>query len=164
MAHAAIALQVVGTIVSMAGHLQRGKAAEAARNFEAQQIEEKAKLKDALAQREAIEERRKKRILISNAIARAGASGGGVYGDGSVMKTIEGIEATGEQNALTALWEGRQESFFLRNQANALRFEGKQARKAGRIGALSSVLSGGASIAKTYNDTYGKEETEEEYA
>lgn len=182
----ATALMAVGTIVSVIGSIKQGNEAEriaesnalatrnvgeanaGARELEAVQLERQANQERASAQRVAIEERRQKRLYISRAIAVAGASGGGVFTDISVINDIGKIGGVGEYNATTALWEGNEAALGLEDQAHMKRYqanigryesgqranilisEGKAAKTASRYGALSTAIRGGVSIYDRY--------------
>ena len=70
-------------------------------------------------------------------------------------------EAEGEYSALASLFEGsnranqlRNQAIGLKNQASATRYEGKQARKAANIGAVTSLLNT-AGNAGTFYSKYG---------
>jgi hypothetical protein len=139
------------TVLSAGGQIMQGNAAAKSAKFSAKQMDRNAIAAEAESQRAAIEERRKSDVLQSRARAVAAAGGGTTTGIG-VQDVIADIENIGEYNALSALFEGSTQAQGLRTQADATRYEGKQAKRASRIGALSTVLSGGA---KAYERTYG---------
>lgn len=71
----------------------------------------------AAGQREAIEERRHKRLTQSGALAKAAADGGSA-GDPTVLAIAGQIEQAGEWNAMTALYEGEAGASYYRGQAD----------------------------------------------
>jgi len=139
------ALAVGGTVLSAAGAAQQGRAAQAAANYQAAQLDAAAKTERASAQREAMDERRQKELMISRARAVGAASGGG-----QDMQLLGDIEEDGELRALTAMWQGEEAAKGREQQADSSRFDGAQARKAGRIKAATTLLSGGSSLFERY--------------
>jgi hypothetical protein len=142
---------LAGTVMSAGGSIMQGKAAQASSEFQAGQLDRNALAAEASSQRVAIEDRRKAEVLQSRARAVA-AAGGGVTTDVGVSDVLAKIEEAGEYNALASLFEGREQAAGLRTKAAATRFEGKAAKKAGQIQALSTIMSGGA---KTAERQYG---------
>lgn len=145
---AAPTLSTIGTIASVGGALvsglgamQQGKAAKVNANFQAKQMEQQAGQDRAYAQRVAIEKRREANVAISNAQARGAASGGGAT-DPTVLNITGALAQQGEYNALSALFSGEERARGQELQASATRMEGKQAKKAGMIGGVSTIASG----------------------
>lgn len=134
-------LAIGGTILSTVGAIQQGNAAQASANYQAQQLDAQAKTERAVAQRQANEERRQKELVISRARAVGAASGGGQDYD-----LLGDLEEEGEYRAATAMWEGEEAAKGRTNQANAARFEGKQAKKASRFKAAGTILGGATSF------------------
>lgn len=130
-----------GSILSGLGQMQAGKAAQQSANSQAQQLEQRAGQERAASQRVAIEERRKGKIAISNAQAAAASSGGGAT-DPTVLNIEGAIAKQGEYNALSALFDGEERARGQELQAVASRYEGKQARRAGMAGGVSTIISG----------------------
>lgn len=134
-----------GSVLSGIGQVQAGKAANVNAKFQAAQAEQQAGQEQATAQRVAIEERRKAAIVVSNVRAASAASGGGAT-DPTVLNIEGGIAQQGEYNAMSALFEGEERSKALKLQAASTRMEGKQAKKAGMIGGVSTIISGASTI------------------
>jgi hypothetical protein len=130
-----------GSIVSGLGQIQAGRAANVSAKFQAAQAQQQAGQERATAQRVAIEERRKANIALSNAQAAAAMSGGGTL-DPTVMRLTGGLAQQGEYNALSALFEGEERARGMELGAAAKRMEGKQARRSGMIGGLSTIAAG----------------------
>ena len=178
MAEAAVPLMVVGSLVSASGTIAGGKAQESygrslegASDYQAQVsentaaiLEQNAGQERAASQRTAAEERRRARLAGSRAQAVAAASGGGAS-DINVTDAISDLEGEGTFRALTALYNGDQSAKGLeaaaydkRNEAAMKRYEGdlyayqgRQARKAGGVKAISTLIGGAAGIAGKYN-------------
>lgn len=153
MAFLAAALPIIGkvamiggTLLSSAGAIQAGKQQETAANYQADQLEASGKAEYAAGQRKALEERRRSDLAISRAKAVGAASGGG-----QDLNLLGAIEEEGTYNTLVAEWEGTEAMKGRNAQGAAARVEGKNARKAGMIGAGSTLLQG----ASSYYDKYG---------
>jgi len=132
---------VGGSVISGLGQMQAGRAANASAKFQAAQMEQRAGQERAASQRVAIEERRRAGIAMSNAQAATAASGGGAT-DPTVLNITGGLAKQGEYNALSALFEGEERARGLQLQATSTRMEGRQARRAGMIGGISTIVSG----------------------
>jgi hypothetical protein len=118
----------------------------------AEQAAGKAK---ASSQRKSAEELRQNRRLQSRQIALAAASGASTS-EKNIADLIADTAAEGAYSSSVALYEGElrsdsllNEALSLRNKAEITRFEGRQARRAGNIGAISSLLDTGASAGST---------------
>ena len=159
-----VTMMLVGsTVLSAAGNLQEGWAADAnakaqqqSLEYEAKQSEVQAGQERAAAQRRAMEERRQATLASSRARALA-AAGGGATIDPSVVNLMGDLAAEGEYNAGVAMYEGEEEARNLETSASLRRYEGtmarsagKQAKRAGYIKAGTTVLKGGKSIYDSY--------------
>jgi hypothetical protein len=172
---AATVIGTVGTIVSAndaaSAARAEGRSAKEVGDWQAAQLRQQAGQERAAAQRRAIEERRRGTLAVSKARAAAAASGGGAA-DPTVLKIYGDLAAEGEQNALTALWEGEEAAKGLEAQAAGAQYEGASAdyasrmtskayRRAGYIGAVGNLLSGGSDFYSKYggdtaDGTYGR--------
>ncbi len=161
----ATAATIGGSIVSGLGQIQAGRAANISSKFQAAQAQQQAGQQRAAGQRAAIEERRKTDIALSRGQAVAAASGGGAL-DPTVLKLMGGVAQQGEYNALSALFESEEAARGLELGAAAKRMEGKQAKKAGMIGGISTIAGGiGQGLYQKYgtpstampSETYGGE-------
>jgi len=162
---AALAATVGGSIVSGLGQMQAGRAANVSAKFQAAQAQQQAGQERATAQRAAIEERRKADLALSRGQAVLASSGGGAL-DPTAMRLMGGIAQQGEYNALSALFQGEETARGLELGAAAKRMEGKQAKKAGMIGGISTIAGGigqglyqkyGTSSTAMPSGTYGGE-------
>lgn len=142
-------LMLAGTGMSVFGQLQQGKAQEKAAKYEAQQMDANAKQVEASGQHAAIEQRRQSELLQSRAQAVAGATGFGMV-DPDVLKIIGGITEEGERAFQSELFNSRSQANQMKAQAGATRYEGAQVRRATRIGAAATALSGVADAASGY--------------
>lgn len=138
-------LAIGGTIISTAGAIQSGKTQNAAAQYQAQQLEAQGKTERAVSQREAQEERRQKELALSRARVVGAASGGG-----QDLALLGDIEEDGELRALSALWQGEEAAKGRKNQAAASRFEGRQAKSAGLVKGLGTLMEGGTSFYEKY--------------
>ena len=91
----------------------------------------------ASSQRAAIEEKREARYLVSSARARA-AAGGADLSDPSLVKNFAEIEAAGEYNALTRLWEGESEAISDEAAAESRINEGRAGETSALVGTAIS--------------------------
>ena len=139
---------------------QQSQAYAIAKETEAAQYEDQALAETASAQRVAMEEQRKSRILQSRALAVAGASGAGTS-DPTVVDIISDLAGEGAYRAAVAMYEGGQRTKGARDAAAAARYEGATGlasgsasaasqRQAGQIGTLGTIFSGVGQVASLY--------------
>jgi len=140
-----LAITAVTTLVSAYGQHQQGIAANRALKLEAKQMEIAAGQERAASQRNAAEERRQANIALSNATAAAAASGGGAA-DPSVITNKLNLAREGEYRSLMRLYEGEQSGRNYENQALIKRYEGQQKVAAGRINAMTTLVSGASGM------------------
>ena len=143
------ALAIGGSVLKAGGTLFSSGAQAKSLKSEARQLDTKAGLERASSQREAMEERRKARLLQSRGLAVAAASGGGAD-DPGVVNILADIAGEGEYRSLTALYEGNERAFGLESEAKARRKEAKNVKTAGYIGAASTLLGAGSSMSERY--------------
>lgn len=128
-------LAAIGTVISAVGSMRAGQAANA--QYQARAMSERAS-----SSRAAFNQTRDTEYLQSRARAYAAASGGS-SDDPSVVNTIGQIGSEGEYRRLTALYEGD-------TAANASSYAGDVARSTGNMKGISTLLTGGASLASKY--------------
>lgn len=116
--------------------------------FEAGQLEVNAGQEMAMAQRRAMEERRRADLVSSRALALSAASGGAT--DPSVLDIIGNIEGEGAYRALTSIYEGEERARQFRTAAAARRWEGAAAENASRGNMFGTLLRGGATLLSKY--------------
>lgn len=145
LAAAAPFLALGGGILGAYGSIQQGKIDQANAAIRAGQLAENANAVEAASQREAIKAKREAKYLESRAQAVAAASGAGAA-DPTVQNIMDRIEAEGEYNALTALYNGKTRARDMRLEGAVALQEGENAVKSSRLNALTSVLSGASSF------------------
>ncbi|EPG3452769.1 hypothetical protein R2980_002790 [Klebsiella oxytoca] len=138
-----------GSILSGVGAYQQGKSQTAQLRQQAGQLRTQANNVNASAQLEARGETDKARQAESTSLANAAASGANANSVSAINSRAD-IVQQGELNNLTTLWNGEQQANQLKNQANALDAQAKATKKAGTLGALSSILGAGTSLYKIY--------------
>jgi len=151
-----------GTLFSVFGQLQQGKAAEIegkmqqqAADFNAWQSEREAGVAIAISQRQAEEERRQGRFAASRALAVAAASGGGVS-DPTIVRLISETKGVAAYRASVALYQGEDRARQLRLQGVIGRFEGANAAAAGSEKAMGLAISAGATGLKGAMNLFDK--------
>lgn len=151
------AMMVASTVLSAKGQLDQAAAIQRAAQrrkqaaeFEAQQLEQDAGQQKATSQVQAAIEDRNTRLVNSAAVARAAASGAGAS-DPTVVNLISRTAGEGAFRKAAALYQGESAARLDLQRAAAARFDAatgvedaNAAAKSARIGALSTVLSGGA--------------------
>ena len=167
MAAAAIPLLIGGGLLSAGSQIQAGNATSRMATTVAGQLRSNADLADtsannasAVGQRGAAEALRQNKMLQSKQIALAAASGASTS-EKNIADLISRTAGQGEYEALSSIYEGDVRATSLRNEASGLRnkammtqFEGRQARKAGNMAAMSSLI-GSAATASSFYTKYG---------
>ncbi len=141
---------VAGTVMSAVGARNAGISANQEADYRAKQAEINAGQERASAQRASVEQIRQLRVAQSHGQAVAAASGAGAL-DPSVMDIMGDLEAQGQYKAATATYQGEDSARNLETQAMLDRFSGSQARKAGDVKALSTVMSGATDLYSKYD-------------
>jgi hypothetical protein len=134
-------LIVAGSLLQAYGAAEAGSAAAEQGRRQYQQNLIAAGQAKAAAQRDAMEETRKGKLIASRALAVAAASGGGAS-DPSVVNTIADIDGEGAYRASVALYGGEEESRRLITEGKFAQYEGQQKRSAYRMQAATSLISG----------------------
>lgn len=142
-------IAAAATVFSVYSSVQSGKQQQVLLDQQAREREEDAKAAQAESQREALNERKKAKNLVSRARAVAAASGAGAS-DPTVTNILTDIETQGEVNFLNALHSGETMARGLRSGAATARREGTAARTAGNIKAASTALGGATSWYSKY--------------
>lgn len=156
MAELAVAAAIGGTALQAVGAIQQGRAADVSAKFEAQQLEQNARQREAIAQREAIVRADAIRKAESSAIARAGAGGVAIQSP-TIANILGGFEEDAAYERDVALYQGAEEATGMRTQADATRIAGRQARRAGVMSAITTTAMNAATFGagKTLGDKYG---------
>jgi len=146
MAEFAAFLPVASTVLQTVAPILEGNAADKSAGYQAAQLEQRAGQSRATAQRQSIEDRRQSRLALS----RLQALGGGGGGDETMVKLASDIAGEGEYRALTSLYEGEEQARSDEQQAGAVRASGKNAKRASRIKAIPSILTGFGDISSMF--------------
>lgn len=159
-----MALTAAGAATSAAGTIAGGRAAadagartQQAMEFRAKQEEQAAQESRAVAQRSALEARRKGVLLNSKLVARAAAGGGGVD-DPTVLNLAGDIAARSEYDALFDMARGENKARGLEDSAMGSRLtgeaalaEGRAKQKAATLSAIGTIIGGAGSMFGQYN-------------
>jgi len=164
-------LTAAGTIASgnaaaAAGKMQQqqGLMAQKAAEYEAQQLEIKAKEERAAGQREAYEYQRRKDLALSSLQARAGASGFSAT-DPSTLAIADEIARYGTLQEQVAMYGGeskarginagaatrRMEGEMSKYAGDMAYYEGKAKKSASRLDAAGTIIGGISGLATKYN-------------
>lgn len=143
-------LSAAGTVAGAIGSIQQGRAAEATAGYNAKVAENNATAEKQRATYEAgmIEERKDK----IRASQEAGMAASGVdVGTGTPVAVLGDTEAQGQRDVLARLYSGNTAATASMNDAKLFRAEGRAARKAGNMGAITSLLTGFGKMAGGMN-------------
>lgn len=135
-------IQLAAGAVSAIGSIRQGNAANAAAQANAQALKQRADaVRSATVGREEMQ-RAQARQVVGEQVA-AGAESGGMLA-GSNLDLLRQSMFNAEMDALNIRYQGLTEGTSLENEARLERFRGRQARTAGYLSAVGSILSGGA--------------------
>ena len=160
-------LMAASTVVSMQGAAQQGRAAAAQgkaeqqlRDYESAQLSHQAVQEQALAQRAAINVRRKADLAQSRLQAVAAASGASAS-DPTIIDLAQDIEGQGEYDVATALYNGDERAYNLQMGSALKQYQGQVARMSGTAAQsmaqtkMASALLDGAQSATSFYGKYG---------
>lgn len=137
------ALAAIGTLVSAVGTVAGGVAAKKDSDFQATQLDAKAKEEMASSQREAAQSKEQATLANSRAQALAASSGGGAGTDApTIVKLMSDTAGQGQLNADTQLYTGYSRAAGLTDQAAAARRTGKASLLGGILGGFGQAASG----------------------
>jgi hypothetical protein len=143
------AVLLIGAALSAKSSIDSGNAEKNSAYSEALLHERNAKITRGIAQRDAEREREYGRYIQSDAMAIAAAGGAGT--DNANMRQIMAeLQTESEYRALTHLYNGETEAYGMELQAAARRDEGRSAARAGKIGAVTSILTAYTGWQSTY--------------
>lgn len=165
---ALMAMAATSTVLSAAGQAQAGAAANAqdqgqaqAQDYQAAELTQQAGQTRAVAESQEQDSLRKTAYQLSTARAVAASSGAGAT-DPTVVGIEGQIGAKGNFDALSQMYSGEEKARGLETQSTLdtyqgqqLRIAGAQKQKAGNIGAITTLLSGGNTLASKYGGTDG---------
>lgn len=132
--------------LSAGSAIAAGEARKQEAEFESAQLEQRATEEKAIATRRAAEAKRNRDLVLSRARAVGAASGGGRD------FSAEGeIDADGQFQILTALYDGSVAAQGFRTTAAARRSEGERARSAGLSKGASTLIGGASTMYEKYS-------------
>jgi hypothetical protein len=150
-------LTAAGTIAAGRSAAAQGKFAQQAADYEAAQLDIRAKEEKAAAQRDAREFQRRKEHALSANQARAGA-GGFSATDPTALAIADELARYGTLQEQTAQYGGNSRMAGTYAQANARRMEGDMARFEGNakknasyLNAAGTIMGGITDLASKYN-------------
>jgi hypothetical protein len=141
---------VAGTLISAQGTIAAGKAQQQAANYEAAQLDIKAKEEQAAAQREAEQLRRRKELALSSLQTRAAASGFSAT-DPTASRLAGEVAEYGTLQEQAAMYGGTSRRAGLEGQAAATRASGAAARQGASYRAAATIIGGISTLADRYN-------------
>ncbi len=145
MAALAAPLMIASSAFSAIGSIAQGNAANAAAQANANAMNQQAEAESRAAGAREEQQRRANRQFLGGQRAALAQAGIGV--DGSAYDIARQSSINAEMDALNIRYEGNLRAKGLRDQATMQRFEGRQARSAGFLGAGAAILQGAASYA-----------------
>jgi hypothetical protein len=146
---------MMGSVVQAQGTIAAGKQAKVAADYEAAQLDIKAKEEQAAAQREGFEHQRKKELALSELTTKSAASGFSAT-DPTSLALADEIEKYGTVQQQMAMYGGTSRRAGIEAQAEGRRMEGKAAVTGARSAALGTILGGISSMAGKFAQPYGK--------
>lgn len=143
MAGIAAIMGPLGGILSGVGTVYAGIQENANAKFEAKQMKAKGDAEFAKSQRDAMNHRKEKELVLSRQRAVAAASGGGGSAPGnSVEEILTRTEQQGEYNAMMDMYNGVTARNDLYRAAKVRKQEGKSALFGSFLKAGSTIFSG----------------------
>lgn len=127
------------------GQLYKGKEQEQLKERETQAYLDAADRRQAAMTFEAAEAQRERNFIYSRALSVAGAQSGNTR-DAGVQTLLADLNAEGDYRILSTIWVGQTETEGLRFRAEAARREGRAAKTASYVSAVTSAVSGYASM------------------
>jgi hypothetical protein len=146
---------LAGSFVQAQGTIAAGKAAQQSANYEAAQLDIKAKEEQAAAQRDAQEYGREKDLALSKLQTNAAASGFSAT-DPTALAVADEIAKYGTYKEQMAMYGGTSRRAGVEAQAEGRRMEGKAALQGAKSAAMGTILGGISSMASSFAKPYGK--------
>ena len=144
-----IVLAAAGAAAGAVSSVQAGKREEAAGKYNAAVGRNNALNAQRAAQFEASRIEKRNRLILGK--QRAAYLKSGVDLSGSAEDVILDSMTEGELDILAAKYEGLTASQSFESRARLAEFEGSQARQAGNVAAVGSILSGASRATNTYS-------------
>lgn len=141
------ALGIAGAVISAAGSVMGGMAANENAKAEAQMMERRGNEERAASTRDQATKAKQTQLLLSRQQALAASSGAGAT-DPTILDLMSKTQGQGFLQSQTIGYEGQVAQEGLQYQAAVKRYQGKQQMMAGFIGAGTSILGGANSWLK----------------
>jgi hypothetical protein len=138
LASSGSAMDQFGRGMSIGGTLLAGWEASKAASYRADQYRQNASDAEAVGQRRAYNEGEKTKLVMSEALARAAASGGGAS-DPTIVNIMAKIASEGAYHKAVALYSGEQQAQEMNQRADLEEYSGKSSK-------FNSVISAGAQL------------------
>lgn len=139
---------IAGSVIGAIGAIQQGKSAQAVAEYNAKVAENNALAEQQRAAYESGQiEDRKNRIRAQQVTGYA--SNGLLSTVGSPSEVLTDTSMQGELDVLARLYQGESAATANRNDATRFRAEGKAAKQAAGINAMSSLIGGIGSLGKS---------------
>ena len=152
---AMMAMKVIGTVFSVVGTLKQGSAAQQVGEYNSILLKQKANEEFAIGQRKAQEQSRQFRVLESDALAAAAASGAGAS-DPTVVNIIANLAGEGAYRAGMEMYSGESQARRYRYAAKQALYEGDAARQQSYWQAGKTIFeAGGSMLSQKYGDASG---------
>ncbi len=145
---AIMGVSAIGTGIQARSQYKAGKATQKMQEVNAVQQEQDAKDRIAEALAQSGENLREGRRATSKQASQY--LHGGVLLEGSPLMVMAETAADFQLESLEAERRGSHEAGLLERGADISRYEGKQARKAGKYGAMGTILQGVSSVGSQY--------------
>lgn len=149
-----IVASLAGAAIAAQGTIAAGKAQQQAAEYEAAQLEIKAKDQQAAAQREAQQYERKKELALSSLQATSAGSGFSAT-DPTSLAIADEIAKYGTYQEQMAQYGGLSERAGLEAQAQLRQMEGRAAMKAARTNAVGTIIGGISGMAGKWGSMSG---------
>lgn len=158
-----IATSILGSVMGAEGNRQAGQAAydsgaaqKVAYDYQAAQERVNAGQAIAASQRENMEKLRQAKLVQSRLLAVAGASGGGVSSDPTIVHLSAMIAGEGALRGATALYQGQETARQLLTQANADEYSGRVAEAGGANAQAAYETRANANLLTTAGSLFAK--------
>jgi len=144
----AVPMMIAGTLFSMLGQIQQGKAANAQAKYNAAVTEQDRQRGLRTADIAAEDKARDNSRRLSTIRANMGTSGFTLAGSPLAVLSDTSGEMALDERRIRQQGDADSRDLFIKRQGYLA--EGKNAQNAGYIGAIGTALSGGSSAAKTF--------------
>lgn len=135
--------ELIGALVTAGATVAGGVAEKNASDFEAEQLDMKAKEEVAASQREAEQSTKEAELAMSRQQALAASSGGGAGSDApTIVKLMSDVAGQGELNQQSTLYGGQQRAAGLIDQAKGRRASGKASLLGSSLAAFGQAAKG----------------------